>query len=524
MSVLSFQSEPQVQYLYQLVRDIARGDVQLPRFHPFTWTEEQELDLFRSVGTVTPIGSVVLWRTNRQDIAYYDALGPYTLSQPRDRQRTYVIDGHDRLATLFAALHVPPPGAVLPERVAAYSLDTEDFFFAPGDAPPWPAHDPLRPWFPLRFILDFPNLLPLQRSLAARQERELTRRCDRVVNAFSGCKIPVLTIVSNNIDDVTRTFRRISSGGTPLRETDMISALTRSEGFDLDERVASWKEEWLAPLGWGDLDDDAILRVCKAALGFGVGEGNVEAFSRALRASPETLDAAGTAIVGAVRFLRERCGIRAPGLLPHPSYIVPLAEAIRKDPRRAESDSRRALLHWFWAMTYSDATDPVKMLQTLEWMFASPEEKKGSGGPSLPIVSPHLPPLPGRFDLRTARCRALALRLADLAGDEGATLLAEHGERALPHLILDRRSAGERDLASPANRILVRPEDAPGVRVAIERACNEGDRPLLDRHAIPPHAVAALVAKDHARFVELRLRAFEEMENKLARHLGLIPP
>ena len=50
MAVPSFLSDPYVQYLQQLLREIEQGLLQVPRFErPFVWTIEQRYELLRSV-------------------------------------------------------------------------------------------------------------------------------------------------------------------------------------------------------------------------------------------------------------------------------------------------------------------------------------------------------------------------------------------------------------------------------------------------------------------------------------------
>lgn len=517
MSSLSYQAEPQIQFLYQLIRGIADGTIGLPRFQrPFVWTKEQCLELYRSIRAGTPIGSVMLWRTNREDIQCYDNLGPYELQKPSASVRTYIIDGHQRLATLFAALHVPAPGAPLPEEIAYYDLEEEDFLFAPR------REAPKLVWLPLRFILDFPELLPFQRGLMTQKEADkLVRRCDPVVTAFGQYKIPVITIVTNSLDDITKTFQRINSQGTVMSEVHMISALTWRDDFDLNERVSFWKEQWLSARGWGDLDDEAILYVCKAVLGFGIYDPDVDAISTALRHDHEAIEKAGSALVNAVDFLGDHCGIRGPGVLPYPSHIVPLAVAMDRKLKSAKGLDIEAFVRWFWLMAYSGTSAGLaKVLQTLEYIAGESSEP-----PPLAVhLGARLPPLPKRFDFRTARCRALALRLADLVGDPGYRMLADHGAKAMPHLLLDWRSAEKEPFAGPANRILVRPEDAPAARKDIERACAEGDRSVLDRHVISADAAVCFAGKDYGQFIELRRQALEDLENDFARTKGLLQP
>jgi hypothetical protein len=531
MSTLFYQAEPQIQYLYQLVRSIADGSLGLPKFQrPFVWTTDQRLDLFRSILAGTPIGSVMLWRTNREDVRCYSRIGPYELTAAKGSLRVYIIDGHQRLATCFAALHVPPEGTPPPDEVAYYDLEQEDFLFATGAEPPKPA------WLPLRLILEFPLLLQFQRGLAALPAgNALIKRCDPVVTAFGQYKLPVTTVVTNSIDEVTRTFQRINSRGTVMSEVHMISALTWSEGFDLNERIAFWKEKWLAPLGWGDLDDTAILYVCKAALGFGVYDGDVDGVSAKLRQDPDALDAAGSALTDAVAFLRRCCGIRSPAVLPYPSHIVPLAEAFRRKPGRADGVDRDALVRWFWLMAYSGTSAGLpKVLKTLEHLAGDTTEP-----PPLPIhLGRELPPLPKRFDFRTARCRALSIRLAVRAGADSEVVLAEHGAGAMQHLILDWHSAEKEDFGSPANRIFARREEAAGMREGIKQACVEYAKPrsdlspasaaTLDRHCVSgPAALAfveAVTSKDYPAFIDLRRQALQDMESEFLRGIDLLRP
>lgn len=478
----AFQSEPQIQFLYQLVREIADGHIQVPRFQrDFVWTEDQQLELFRSIRMGTPIGCVMMWRTNRQDVRARDKLGPYILSSSSEPIRSYVIDGHQRLATLFGALHVPADGDQLPERIAYFDLNQDDFLFAPREQ----AADPL--WLPLRYVLDFSSLLPFQRSFAGHpHEKNLVRRTDIVVTAFSTYKIPVLPVATNDLDHVTRTFQRINSQGTVMSEVHMVTALTWSKTFDLNERIAAWKEEHLAPLEYGDLDDDIVLHACKAALGFEVYERNVDKVSLALREKPETLEQTLESLIDAVMFLRDECRILSTKVLPYVAHVVPLAEALRRNRKRDQPIDKHTIVRWFWLLAYSGHRAGVsKLLAALEEMTTSEHGTQS-------LIRQELP-LPPRFDFRNARCRVFALRLADRIPG-GHELLAREGARAMALLFTDRwKVPSEEYFRSPANRILVAPNEANEVRSRIDAAIldmsngalSEEQTSLLDRYMIP---------------------------------------
>jgi hypothetical protein len=208
---------------------------------------------------------------------------------------------------------------------------------------------------------------------------------------------------------------------------------------------------------------------------------------------------------------------------------VPLAEAVRKKP----GTDPEALARWFWLMAYSGTSAGLpKILKTLDYMTGDTAEP-----PPLAVsLGRELPPLPKRFDFRTARCRALSLRLAARAGGGAEAILAEHGARAMQHLVLDWRAAEREDFASPANRIFVSPEDASQERASIAQACaehrqrfsspNASPEPAgtLVRHCIPGSAALAFDDESYPSFMELRREALVAMEEAFVRNLGLLQP
>jgi len=522
MSAPYYQSEPQIQFLYQILRDIAQGQLQIPRFQrPFVWDLERRLELFRSLHVGMPIGSIMIWKTNDLDVRCYDRLGPYLLKVPSGSSRAYVIDGHQRLATLFDALHAPETDDELPEDVAYFDLEEEAFFFEPRSTAPDTT------WLPLRFVLDFVRLLPFQRSLGERADvKVLLQRIDKLVTAFGQFKIPVLSIATNDLDMVARTFQRINSQGIVMSEVHMISALTWSDHFDLNERIASWKEEQLSPIGWGDLEDKWILYVCKVALGFDLYDANVDAISKSLRSDPGKIEEAAGSIVCAAQFLGEHCGIRSPWVMPFTSHIVPLAEAFRRKPSRIKGADRDALIRWFWLLAYSRIT----RAELPRLMLALAHLCGDTAAPSpVPLTLPSpLFPLPKRFRMNDARCMTLALRLASIVGDEGSELLARHGADALSHLLFGKVMIPHEWFSSPANRILADPASAREVRSRISKACHAGgarsdeQQRLLESHAISAEAAEAYKEKDWIRFLTIRLRAMEDLENAFAQQVGIL--
>jgi len=95
---------PEVVFLYELLEQLTSGSLRIPRFQrPFVWRKDQMTDLLDSVYNQYPIGSVLIWETGQQ-IATLDSLGPFKFPAAKDRSVGYILDGHQRLVTLAAAL------------------------------------------------------------------------------------------------------------------------------------------------------------------------------------------------------------------------------------------------------------------------------------------------------------------------------------------------------------------------------------------------------------------------------------
>ena len=105
-----FASNPVIVRLPVLVEEIASRGIRIPRFQrPFEWSDGQRLTLLDSIKQGLPIGSLLTWKTSTHKLASYEKLGPFALRPALDEaQRTYLLDGHQRVSTLYGALWSTP--------------------------------------------------------------------------------------------------------------------------------------------------------------------------------------------------------------------------------------------------------------------------------------------------------------------------------------------------------------------------------------------------------------------------------
>lgn len=370
-------------------------------------------------------------------------------------------------------------------------------------------------------------------------------RAESLASTFKDYSIPVVPIVTEDLELATESFQRINSGGTWMNEVHMVSALTWTPTFDLNERMQEIKIE-LGEVGWGDLDEKMILNTCKAGLDLDIYNAEAQAIKKALRESPEVLQRSTRALKGAARFLRERCKIYGPAVLPYSLQIVLLADALQLATdgfeRELSPDLDVALKRWFWLTTYSEHFSGIsagRVAKTLEHLR---RVVKDGAAPDPPGMAQEIS-WSRRFDFRTARSRAFALRLADLQAKDTTShfdpyqLLETHGRSAVEKLITTKELPA-RSVEGPENRILIHPKEVTNVRRllrgrppgidlrafgdAAEELGPQGiDLQFYESHGIDNVAAEKLVAGELPEFLARRRATLVLLEKEFVEGLGL---
>jgi hypothetical protein len=542
----SFLSQPVVQRLAVLLKEVQSGEIRIPRFQrPFVWKSEQRILLMESIYEGMPIGSILVWRTREHDLKSYERLGPLPLRSRKGVElKQYLLDGHQRLTTLYAALGEGLSGDEIGDENGA--VETAQPSRLTEDDENWPIYfdlvareftlaprrgDVSSTWLPLSILLDPFEMSEFRDSLKeSGADRALLNRAEALSSTFKDYSIPVVPIVTEDLELVTESFQRINSAGTKMDEVHMINALTWTPDFDLNEKM----EEILSGLGsvgWEKLEEKIVLNTSKAALGLDIYKADAKATQLALQKRPEVLEEAADYLDAAARFLREKCDVYGPSTLPYSFQIVLLADALRlaseSDPEASSDEVARSLHLWFWLTTYTEyfaSINSTRLRKALEHLQAVVTE----GADPRPADLPAKVTYPQRFDFRAARSRAIALRMAKLnprnaAGEpqEPFQLLADHGRDAAPMLIPSREVGDRKAAEGPENRLIVHPRDANTLRRLLLESPGDCSEQILRSHAISPEAANALAERDYGRFLSLRKERLAELERVFVGTLGL---
>jgi hypothetical protein len=347
--------KPDTIFLEDLLEDVANGCYKIPKFQrEFVWNFSQMRDLFDSISKGYPIGSLLFWKT---EVKYENKneVGPYII-QRQDPDFKYVLDGFQRISTLFGVL-VNPKNFTQDknsEKISDFSIffdvKENNFNRIGGRRSPniFSVH--------LYKIYDNRELFNYLRELdkAEISEIEKTEYIDRARNLHDilhKYKLPFVEIKGGDIKSSIEIFSRVNSTGTEISEDYILSARSYGETkFNLIDSIT----EFLTSLNiynFEDLKRDIILDCISNAKGKIYFDIKTEEL---LRPDLESFtNAAYVHIRKAVHFLYKRLLVIDVRLLPYPSQLVFISEYFRinLEPTAEELVS---LENWFWVTTYSN--------------------------------------------------------------------------------------------------------------------------------------------------------------------------
>lgn len=217
--------------LATLLSDVERGSIKVPAFQrKFIWSDEQIISLLDSIYRGYPVGSLLMWSTHEK-LNHERELGGFMLSvTPDDYPVNYILDGQQRLTTLYGVFHSDDntADAELADRFKICYVPSTDSFCHHSVADD--------KYIFLNSVLNT-SLLLAELPKFERDERNII---SAVNEAFKDYEFPIVTIRERSNKEVCSIFQRINSSGTPLNNLELLTAWTWSDRYDLRNDIETW--------------------------------------------------------------------------------------------------------------------------------------------------------------------------------------------------------------------------------------------------------------------------------------------
>jgi hypothetical protein len=265
---------------------------------------------------------------------------------PAKYPRNYVLDGQQRLATIYGVLRWE--GKPDEEHIFNVSFDLENKSFLPTRSPAVPTH------IPMNVIFDTKKFRLFQTNLLNRPDGPaLIDATDVLSETFREYAIPVVTVTEATVEHVSSIFERINNTGTKLTVYDLMVAATWTETFDLRDHVEKTLRE-LDRKDYGDVSPVAILQLLAAHVENSASRHAI--FSLRKRDSEflsRSVDEIQEALRRAVDFLSNDLSVKSSDFLPYERQLVALAYAFGKRSRMTTNEIA-ILKRWFWRTSFSE--------------------------------------------------------------------------------------------------------------------------------------------------------------------------
>lgn len=338
----------------KILDSVVSGEIRIPAFQRgFVWEMDRVAYLLDSIYKGYPFGSLLFWRT-KQQLATERKLGTFTLPEPQvDYPIDYVLDGQQRLTSLFTVFQTELIAELNPEWTDIYfDLDAtgnpQDSVFV---AIPDGVDCNRNRYFPMNVLFDSVKY----RANTEHLKPEQITLVDRLQEKFKEVSIPVQLLKSEDRSIVAIVFERINHLGVALDTLQLLSAWTWSDDFDLLEKFKELRDE-LSDFGFEGVGDDADL-VLSCVAGILTGEPGAEKLLALNGADVrDQFSVVENGIRGAIDFLRTQLKVVHLKLLPYPSMLVPLA-VFFAEPDGKEviygSQTYKSIKRWFWRTCFS---------------------------------------------------------------------------------------------------------------------------------------------------------------------------
>jgi hypothetical protein len=329
-----------------LISDIEKGEIKIPQFQrEFVWDIRKSAKLMDSIVKGYPIGTFIFWRTKERLRAIRN-LGKFDLPTPHENESLdYVLDGQQRLTTLFATLK-----GLKIERHEGKVEDYDEIYINldAGEDDEIVVVDTF--FLEQTALIRLTDLLYGELALLFNFDKKYHAKIQDYKTRIESYNYSIILIRDAPLDVATEIFTRINEGGRHLTVFEIMVAKTfdSDRDFDLAEK---YKEliQTLADVNYETISDATVLQTVSILLEKECNKKTILKLKkdRFIDIWNDAVDA----IERSVDYFRSFYRIPVSQLLPYNALIVPFAYFFYHHKDKPTGDAQKYLQDFFWRVS-----------------------------------------------------------------------------------------------------------------------------------------------------------------------------
>ncbi len=357
------QPKPDSKKYSELIHEIQKGIIKIPKFQrEFVWSIDKTAKLLDSILKGYPIGTFILWQTDERINGIKNVGNLEIPETPEGTKVQYVLDGQQRITSLFAAYLGAQIQKTGEKKVTDYSGIVVNLDKNPGenDDQIITVEPTGEKYIPLFDVLNFSFRKAKERSEEfSEDELDLI---DAYSTAFKTYEFSTVVLRKEDIDSAIEVFTRINTGGQTLTLFEIMSAKTYDEEqkFDMQAKWEAFIKE-LEAIKYEGVSSTVILSLLSLALSRTKECKRKTILALDKQAIIDNWEDAISALKDSIDYFRATYRIPVSQLLPYDSLLAPFAYFFFLNKEKPESDQRKYLEEYFWRMSlsyrYSSSTE-----------------------------------------------------------------------------------------------------------------------------------------------------------------------
>lgn len=350
----------------KVIKRVEEGEIKIPAFQRgYVWKQGQVVDLLDSIYKDYPIGSLLFWESKEPLRSTRNIAGIVIPERDPDYPVNYVLDGQQRLSTLYAVFRHGHENVEYEESSVGipdhsifdvyFNLNQESFVHV-TDLPDYLQKkqnqltvfnvEVTEAYIKLSYILDISKIV----EATALLKDEHRKAAMNLYSKFINYEIPIVTVKGRSKEEVGVIFERINNTGTSLTTVDLMIAWTWNESFNLRQEILAIKDE-LSDGGFGEISDKLILQAVCAVVKERV---TTEEILNLTTSEIKTyLPRLKEAVRKAIDYLNNDLYVKSIDFLPNALQFIPIIcfYANNNNPKPWQI---KDLSKWFWRNSFSD--------------------------------------------------------------------------------------------------------------------------------------------------------------------------